>query len=581
MRTHHHPFHCGACTPHPELALLVDRRPVAPGPRQPVPRKPFDPGAKRPADLMVVGSLVTMDPFNPTADALAVRDGRIVGVGGVADLDGLRGPATEVLDLDDRVAYPGFVDPHMHLWPSALLDGWIDCSPFNHDSFDSVLDALQAANAAPDEHGWVLGQSYDPSLFATHPQLTRDLLDRVVPDRPAVVMNASLHFAYVNSRTLELAGLTDDSPDPPGGFFGRVDGRLDGSAGEMGAIGLLLGRVPRKDQDEMIEGVVNVVASASRRGVTRVHDALTGTLLGGSELDVLHALAAEGRLPARIGVAIADQSRAAWEAAGLQPGAGDDLVRAQSWKLVSDGSNQGYSGYQSSPYLGTDACGHPNYSDHELTEAIARAHGAGWQLMVHANGDAAVEQVVSAYERALAGADPATHDRRHRIEHCSLPSDGELARMAALGLSPSFLMNHVYFWGRAFRDEILGAAKAGRLDPVASARRHGLRPTLHSDYTVTPIDPLRSVQTAVTRRMRDGGEVLNPAECDQVALAMRAVTVDAAWQTHSDDVLGSLEVGKYADLVFLSGDPQAVDPEAIADIQVLETRLAGQVAFGG
>jgi len=582
MLTHHHRSSCGACTPHPELRVLVDDRAVAPGPRRPVPRAPFDPTQRRAADLLVVGSLVTMDPFNPTAEALAVRDGRIVGVGRAADLDGLRGPATEVLELGDRVAYPGFVDPHMHLWPSALLDGWVDCSPFTHGSFDDVLDALRAANAAPDQHGWVLGQSYDPSLFAGHPQLTRDLLDRVVPDRPAVVMNASLHFAYVNSRTLELAGLTDDSPDPPGGTFGRIDGRLDGSAGEMGAIAVLLAAMPRKSHDEMADGVVHTVVTASRRGVTRVHDALTGTLLGGSELDLLHALAAEGRLPARIGVAIAEQSRATWEAAGLQPGAGDDRVRAQSWKLVSDGSNQGYSGYQSAPYLGTDGRGRPNYTDDELTEAMVRAHGAGWQLMVHANGDAAVEQVVSAYERALAGAaEPGAHDRRHRIEHCSLPSDDELSRMAALGISPSFLMNHVFFWGRAFRDEILGAERAGRLDPVVSARRHGLRPTLHSDYTVTPIDPLRSVQTAVTRRMRDGGEVLNADECDQVGLALRAVTIDAAWQTHSDDVLGSLEVGKYADLVLLSADPQSVDPEAIAAIEVVGTRLGGAVAFSG
>ena len=581
MITHHHPLHCGACAPHPELAQLVDHRPAAPGPRRPVPRAPFDPMAKVPADLLIVGSLVTMDPFNPTAGALAVRDGRIVGVGSAADLDGLRGPGTEVLDLGDQVVYPGFVDPHMHVWPSAMLDGWVDCSAFTHDTFDSVLDALRAANAAPDEHGWVLGQSYDPSLVAGHPQLTREVLDRVAPDRPALVMNASLHYAYVNSRTLELAGITDETPDPPGGFFGRVDGRLDGSAGEMGAIGMLLGIVPRKTQEEMADGIVHSVAAAARRGVTRVHDALTGTMLGGGELDLLHALAAEGRFPARIGVALADQARSTWEATGVQPGAGDDLVRAQSWKIVSDGSNQGYSGYQSAPYLGTDRCGHPNYADDDLAERIAHAHAAGWQLMVHANGDAAVEQVVSAFERVLGDADPVIHDRRHRIEHCSLPNDDELVRMAAIGISPSFLMNHVYFWGRAFRDEILGAEKAARLDPVASARRVGLRPTLHSDYTVTPIDPLRSVQTAVTRRMRDGGEVLNPAECDTVERAIRAVTVDAAWQTHSDDVLGSLEVGKYADLVVLSADPQAVDPEAIAAIEVVQTRLGGKVAYGG
>ena len=129
---------------------------------------------------------------------------------------------------------------------------------------------------------------------------------------------------------------------------------------------------------------------------------------------------------------------------------------------------------------------------------------------------------------------------------------------------------------RAFRDRIFGAARAGRLDPVASARRHGLRPTLHSDYNVTDIDPLLSVQTAVTRVMRDGGEVLNAEECDSVEAALRAVTIDAAWQTHSDDVIGSIEVGKYADLVVLDADPQLVDPHTIGAIGVVATYLAGR-----
>ena len=231
-----------------------------------------------------------------------------------------------------------------------------------------------------------------------------------------------------------------------------------------------------------------------------MHDALTGTMLGGGELDLLHALAADGRFPARIGVAVADQARAAYEANGTVPGAGDDLsCTCRAGRSCPTARTRAAArATRARPYLGTDTCGHPNYTDDELVEAIARAHGAGWQVMIHANGDAAVEQVVSAYERALAGTDPAAHDRRHRIEHCSLPSDDELARMAAIGISPSFLMNHVHFWGRAFHDEILEQAeKAGRLDPVASARRHGLRPTLHSDYTVTPVDPLLSVQTTV------------------------------------------------------------------------------------
>ena len=191
--------------------------------------------------------------------------------------------------------------------------------------------------------------------------------------------------------------------------------------------------------------------------------------------------------------------------------------------------------------------------------------------MVHANGDAALDQVLDAYE-AIAP-DPA---RRHRIEHSSLAGDDHFARMADLGVSPSFLMNHVYYWGHEFLDDILGPVRAATLDAAADARRHGLRISLHSDYRVTPISPLRSVQTAVTRQLRSGG-TLNPDEAISVADALRAVIIDAAWQTHSDDRVGSLEVGKDADLVLLSADPAPVDPATIADIEVRATYLAGRL----
>jgi predicted amidohydrolase YtcJ len=556
---------------HPALAAMVDHRTPSPGPRVPLPRPPL--AATGHADLLVVGRLVTMNAACPEVEALAVRGGRIIGLGSLSDVDNLRGSGTEVVQLGDDVAYPGFVEPHMHLWTTGLLEPWINCSPLRHASFDAILNELRAASAHPGEGGWVLGQLYDPSLLDGEPELTRELLDRVVPDHPALVMNASMHFGYANSKALELAGITEDTLDPPGGNYGRTDGRLNGSVGEIGAILTMLAVVPKAGHDAFLQSLENIMHTAARRGVTKIHEAGTGGLFGVAELDMLHGLAADGRLPVRVTTAQFETARPAFEAAGLQPYAGDDLVRAVSWKVIADGSNQGRSGYQSVPYLGRSDRGRPNYGREELAEIITRADAEGWQLMIHANGDAAIEDVVDGYEQALSAGRGS--DRRHRIEHCSLVTEDQLARMAAIGVSPSFLINHVYFWGRAFRDTLIGPERAAGLDPVATARRAGLRPSYHSDYNVTPIDPLRAVQTAVTRRVRDGGEVLGPEECDTVAAAMRAITIDAAWQTHTDDQLGSLEVGKFADLVFLSDDPQRVDPDAIADIIVTQTRLAG------
>ena len=572
IRTHAHET-CHACSPAPWLAALVDHRPVAPAPRVPVERPPFAPG--RFADLVIVGRVVTMDSANPTAEAIAISGGRIVVVGSKADVDPHRGPDTEVLELGDHVLYPGLIEPHAHLWVSAIIDHWVDASPITHGSFDAIQQALRAAVADLPADGWLLGKQFDPSLLDGEPDLTRAILDEIAPDHPAVVLNASMHFVYANSKAIAAAGLDDSSTAPAGGTFGRdAQGRLDGVFGEMPAITRVIGAAPLATQDQLQANVVDVLETAARRGVTKFHEATTGALFGAGEIDIAHGLAKAGKLPVRLTISIVDNAAKAFAATPITPFAGDDAVRVTSWKLVSDGSNQGRSGFLEQPYLGTDECGHANYPSSYLVDTIRAKATDGWQLMIHANGDAAIEQVMSAYETGLAGLPD--HDLRHRIEHCSIPTDDQLARMATQGISPSFLMNHVLYWGRRFRDTIFGPARANRLDPVASARRHGLRPTLHSDYNVTDIDPLLSVQTAVTRRMREGGEVLNPEECDTVELAMRAITIDAAWQTHSDAIIGSLEVGKYADLVVLDADPMQVAPDAIGAIGVIATYLEGR-----
>lgn len=570
-----HPTHPGcSCAAPPELRQLLGPLSVGPGPRTRL-SAPVRP-ARAHADLLVVGRVVTMDPSQPTAGALAVQDGRILAIGDLSALEGLRGPATEVLPLGDGVAFPGFVEPHMHLWVSALLEGWVDCSPLVEPSFDGVIARLQAAG--PNRGPWTVGSGFDPSRLPGEPTLTRDLLDAAVPDRPVFVFNASLHYAYVNSAALAAAGIEEDHPDPPGGgTFGRSDGRLNGILGELPAITRVMAALPRAAQDQLVEGIVAITRRCAARGVTKVHDALTGALLGIGEVDLLHSIA--DRLATRASYAISDASYEAMLSNGLQPGAGDDHVRAVSWKLISDGSNQGRSGFQREPYLDRTSVGAPNHPTEHLAQQIELADRLGWQLMVHANGDAAIGQVLDAYEAALGGR-PATGSR-HRIEHCSVPTDDDLARMARLGVSPSFLMNHVYYWGRAFADHVFGPEKAGRLDPMASALRHGLRPSLHSDYTVSPIDPLRSVQTAVTRAVRDGGAVLNPAERVDVEAALRAVTIDAAWQIHADDQIGSLAVGKLADLVVLEADPRSVDHDGIADIGIARTMKGGETTFEG
>ena len=526
------------------------------------------------ADLIIRGRIHTMTAGQPVVEAIAVTDGYITAMGNAHDIDGLRGPSTQVISDDtDGAIYPGLIEPHMHYWASAMFLDWVDCSTRSGATFEEILARL--SQAAP-SGGWILGQSYDPALVDGERELTRDILDQAVPNHPCMVMNASMHFAYVNSAAIAAAGITETTPDPSGGTFGRDSaGRLNGAMGEIGAIERFLAVVPKVTAEQMADNLIRINTTAAETGYTRTHDAGTGMILGESEIGLIHSLAS--RFKGRVTYAVIDYAMDKAIAGGLTPFAGDDMVRALSWKFVTDGSNQGRSGFQRENYLGRDFRGIPNYTAEDLTARMTSAHQSGWQMMVHANGDAAIDLALAAFEKALDGQSASA--LRHRIEHCSFAHPEQLDQMARFGISPSFLIGHLYYWGEAFVQNIMGLEKSLLLDPVGGARRRGLRATTHSDYTVTDFEPFREIQTQVTRERRVGGQPLNASEAVSADWAIRAKTVDAAWQTHSDSVAGSIEPGKLADLAFLTQDPAGVDPSEIAQTAVRRTMVGGQTVF--
>lgn len=535
------------------------------------------------ADLLVVGRIATGDPHSPVAEAMAVSGGRIVGLGSADELDGLTGPSTTRL-APEGVVIPGLIEPHAHVWVSLLTLDWTDVSHAACPRIDDVVAALRAAAAATAPGQYVLAKLFDPSLYPGEPALTRDILDRVASDRPLVVLNASMHFAYANSAALAAAGITDASPQPAGGTLEKVDGRLTGIVGESPAVMMLLAPLPHPSADDIARGIRQVLTEFAGRGVTSMREAMTGTLAGVSEVAMLHRLNGAARLPVRVstaqfsalpGCATPAEVAAAWKAAGVTPFSGDEMVRTDAWKIVADGSNQGRSGYFLQPYLGETSGGHANWTPEGLREVMRAGLDDGWQLMVHTNGDAAVEFALEAAEELLPAYDG---DLRHRFEHASVTTDDQLTRMAAARVSPSFLMDHVYYWGAAFRDTILGEVRAERLDRLASAYRAGLRPSIHSDYNVTTVHPLRSARTAVLRRLDADGSVLAPDERVSPAEALAAITTHAAWQIHADD-RGMLRPGMRADFAVVDADPWTADPEGWAEIGVQETYIDGVVAF--
>ncbi len=563
----------GCCEPHPANAARASFTGVSPAERSASPRRHEN--AEK-AELLVTGSLITMDDAAPRAEAMAVSGGRILAVGSRADLESFVGPGTRVLEHPTGSVLPGFVEPHLHLVSSALVFDGVDCSPYANKTLDAVLSVLKAAVAKAPAGQTVVGQLFDPSLLPGQPDLTVAVLDQVSADVPIVVMNASQHFFYVNSAAYAAAGITADTPNPPGGDYGARHGVLTGIVAESAAMLSFIKLLPDLTPEVIAKAITGIAGLAAKAGVTYIHEPATGAIAGVKELDLLHQTFGQPGFPVRGSMSLWGLNLDDFLSVGIVPGSGDDRLRSQTVKWVSDGSNQGYTGFMRENYLGRDTRGVANFTQQELNANFAKTIAAQWPIMCHANGDAAVDMVLAAFASAaeLPGWDPA---KRHRTEHSSLLHDEHIAAMAKLGITPSFLMNHVRLWGRVMRDDILGPVRADLLDRYGSVVKAGLRASFHCDFSVSPIGPLNYVATAAARTMSDGGEVLNPAERVPVAQALKGSTIDAAWMCHADALAGSLAAGKAADFVLLGDDPLAheADPDAVREIAVLATYSDG------
>lgn len=530
-------------------------------------------------------NIYTMDANQPVADTLIVEDGRIAWVGLAQDLpesvvDNLTEDTLRI-DAKGQTLLPGFVEPHMHLVPVAMLHAFENVGPFQFASIDQAIDHLAAFAEANPELPWIVGRQFDPSLQEGPDALTVELLDKVSIDRPVFVYNASLHLGYCNSAALAVAGLTAQTEDPAGAAFGRdLHGNPNGVLKGGPAMGMVARHNPLIKSQSLGDACLDVLKSANAVGFTTICDQGTGLFQGGKELALYDHVRSSGRMTARFRYSLGHAAAKHWDATDIAWGDGDVWMRAAGWKIVADGSNQGRTGLQRESFLGTDSVGIPYIEVDELNAAVCERLGQGWALAVHANGDAAIDRVLDAFELAKQqGLDPAA--MRCRIEHCSILHDEHITRIKALGLSPSFLIGHVHYWGKTFIDDIFGLEKAEKLDRAGTCEAAGIRWTLHSDDPVSEMNPLRCVENAVTRNMWRSDDLLSPNERVDVAVALRAMTIDAAWQCHSDHELGSLEAGKLADFVLLEQDPHKVQTYDIGKINVAQTWVNGVQVYAG
>ncbi len=534
-----------------------------------------------PPTLYVGGPILTMDASGAVVEALAVESERIAAVGTEAALRTWAEQAgARVVDLDGRALLPGFIDAHGH-FPGAGLEALtaILSPPPIADirTLDDVVEALRTRAEVQGGDDWVVGWGYDDTLLAEKRHPTRRDLDRVSDQRPVAAIHISGHLAVVNTPGLARLGFDRNTPDPEGGVIQRdADGEPNGVLEETSveAVQAQVQNPGPLDAWRMLRRANELYLS---QGVTTAQAGAAGA----AEVGTFPLLARLGLLPLRLVIWPEDATREKLDAGELEFSTSDPLrVRLGATKLIADGSIQGYTGYLSQPYHvapGDDPSyrGYPRIPRDALFEKVARYHAAGLQLAIHGNGDASIDDILDALEAAQR-AHP-REDARPILIHAQMTRPDQLDRMRALGVIPSFFSLHTFYWGDRHRDLFMGPERAARMSPAASAKARGIRFTIHCDTPVVPMEPLRLVWSAVNR-ISTSGAAIGPAERIDVLSALRAVTIDAAYQHFEEADKGSLEPGKLADLVILDRSPLD-HPETIDEIRVLETIVGGKTVW--
>lgn len=561
-----------------------------------------------------------------TVESIGFYDGKVVALGeidSVAVAMSSKGSDYQTIELSNgQTLLPGLIEPHVHIVPSALMNGFADFGVFDQQhmkssyTLDDFAESLnfqdqELAKKKDSASFWILGQGVDPSLMpfeiatgGNKNQLATidiDFLDGVLgPDgkpisRAIFVLSASMHTGYINSIALKKIYPDDKKMQE------KV--RKQGALQEVGevtaalkAIGLTAPRQLLELVFELPKQLQDIFTTGAERGVTMMYDAM----MKNTSLFELNRYFAKHPLTTRVGYAgFVDSQEAANKLEPFTKPTLADMSRPfqATIKLVSDGSNQGLTGAQSEAYCceAVDSHGMFNFQDprampkdivvpdnaphyQSIVETII---AKDWPLMIHANGDAAIDTTLAVYEKALNGSSGL--ESRHRIEHCSLLDQERASKMANIGISPSFLIGHVGYWGWTFSQAIF-EQKAEQLDLCRTMWDKGAIITLHSDYFVSPIGPLRMMEQAVTRIMEQApadyeNRVLNESECLTREQALAAITYNAAWQCHVEEFVGSLNVEMLADYVILSHDPLNVPVDTIRDIPVEKTYLGGRQTY--
>ncbi len=530
--------------------------------------------------------VVTMDDALPEAQAVLIRDGRIVQVGSNGQILALQDENTQLRDLEGKALLPGFIDPHSHFTAVAYSLLLVNAKPSPSgpcDSRELLLDAFRKGYAEGDwsQGDWLMGMGYDPSAFPDRVGITRHDLDTISTQVPISCIHASGHMAVLNTLGLKKLGYWGDYTVPAGG---TVELLPDGTpSGLITELAYLSPEIQAKTKAPNFERVLASLGKASALytsfGVTTAQDARVGL----SEYQLLTVGGQTGAVAIDVVGIVSPDAAEKLLTRDVQAGPYQNHIRMGGYKIFLDGSPQGKTAWLSQPYYvpqegcGPDYRGFPIYEDAAVTAAAKTCLENGWQLNTHCNGDEACEQLIRCYEQAIR--ETGIHkDLRPVMIHAQTVRADQLDRMAKIGMAASFFLDHVFYWGDWHYDSVLGPDRAENISPIRWALDRGIHCTMHQDSPVVNPNALFAVHNAVNRRTM-GGRVLGEKQKLSVWEALKAVTLDGAYQIFEEDTKGSITAGKLADLVILEENPLRADRAHIKDIAVLETIKEGVTVY--
>lgn len=529
------------------------------------------------------GAIITVDDAAASPEAVVVRDGRIAFVGPLADAEGLLGESPERIDLNRNFLLPGFIDAHSHpLWAAKTRGApVVDIRAETVPTFDAVLAKIErrVAAAKPGEHLLFFG--LDAQLHEGFKALTREQLDEIAPDNPLGVQTSNCHALYMNSAGFDACGINADTPTPTGSIIERSDcGRPTGKIAEAVTWRALETFYEAWGDDRLNDEFKATIDEFIRNGITTTTEHL---YLPFYKAYYLSALKKGWPVPRVAAYQQAVTPDMIVEPMNIQ----DDRLWMAGVKIHADGSPFIGNIWLSQPYLDNDMTlvnmdlkpghtGSVNYPKAYFEEMVRNYVSQGWQMTIHTQGDRTIDMVLDLLEDVLS--ETPRPDHRFRLEHCALMRDDQIERAVRMGVLSSFFINHITHWGAPIEDVLFGPERAAHYVPAGTAAKHGMRLSLHADTPMTDPSCLELMQAAMTRQTNEG-RCIGREECLDAEIALRAVTIDAAYQIAKEDVLGSISVGKHADLVVLDADPLTTDPACLRDIGVKQTWLAGECVW--